>query len=165
MQVLPIPEPSVPAKFGVVKPSGDLLPWSWAEERLISAPIYWIATTRPDGKPHSRPVSGVWLATGFWFSTGSRTRTNLRRNTAITVHIGGHEIVIIEGTAATETGGDDLHEMCDAFSQKYGYRMEPTEDGVSVRHGVAVPAFRVCPKVVFGWDEQWKSPTRWMFHR
>ena len=39
-----------------------LLPWSWAAERLAKARTYWLATTRPDGRPHAMPVWGVWLA-------------------------------------------------------------------------------------------------------
>src|SRR6266511_4118734 len=47
------------------------LPWRWATTRLTAARSYWIATTRPDGRPHTRPVWGVWLDGRFYFSTGS----------------------------------------------------------------------------------------------
>ncbi len=93
------PEPSQPWMFG-----GHLepvrLPWTWATERLTQARNYWIATTRPDGQPHSRPVWGVWLDDIFYFSTGSLAEQNLATNPAITVHLeSGSEVVIIEGTA------------------------------------------------------------------
>ncbi|UQT57067.1 pyridoxamine 5'-phosphate oxidase family protein [Streptomyces durmitorensis] len=45
---------------------GELLPWAWAAQRLTAARTYWIATTRPDGRPHTRPVWGVWLEDGLW---------------------------------------------------------------------------------------------------
>src|SRR5207302_7821785 len=103
------PEPSQPRMFG-----GHLepvrLPWKWATERLSRARNYWIATTRQDGQPHSRPVWGVWLDDAFYFSTGSLAAQNLAANPAITVHLeSGSEVVIIEG-AAEVVGGADLGE-------------------------------------------------------
>jgi len=38
-----------------------LLPWSWAVERLQRSHDYWVATVRPDGRPHVMPVWGVWM--------------------------------------------------------------------------------------------------------
>jgi hypothetical protein len=71
-----------------------------AEQQLVAARTYWIATTGPDGRPHCRPVWGVWLADGFWFSTGSLARHNLAANPQITVHLeSGDEVVIVEGAA------------------------------------------------------------------
>jgi len=64
------PKPSRPRMFGGhLEPSR--LPWSWAEHRLTTARNYWIATTRPNGRPHSRPVWGVYLDGSFHFNTGS----------------------------------------------------------------------------------------------
>jgi len=41
-----------------------LLPWSWAEDRLIRSHDYWLATVWPDGRPHVMPVWAVWFAVG-----------------------------------------------------------------------------------------------------
>ncbi len=43
-----------------------LLEWSWATERLMKAHNYWLATTRPDGRPHCMPVWGIWLEDGLF---------------------------------------------------------------------------------------------------
>ena len=81
-------------------PPGELLPWSWAQQRLEAARAFWIATSRPDGRPHCRPMWGVWLADGWRFSTGSLARHNLVANPQITVHLdSGTEVVIVEGAA------------------------------------------------------------------
>ena len=69
MDALATPTAAPPVLYGAPAPPGDLLPWSWAEQQLVTARTYWIATTRPDGRPHCRPVWGVWLPDGFWFST------------------------------------------------------------------------------------------------
>ena len=46
-----------------------LLPWSWAVERLERSHDYWMATLRPDGRPHVMPVWGIWLEAAVWFSS------------------------------------------------------------------------------------------------
>src|SRR5260370_19730906 len=91
------PEPSQPRMFGGYVGSARL-PWGWATERLSRARTYWIATTRPTGQPHSRPVWGVCLDNTFYFSTGSLAAQNLASQPAITVHLAwGNEVVILEG--------------------------------------------------------------------
>lgn len=87
VHALAAPRVSSPIMFGAPAPAGDLLPWSWAEQRLVNAQNYWIATTRPGGRPHCRPIWGVWLPDGFWFSTGSLAARNLPLNDEITVHL------------------------------------------------------------------------------
>jgi hypothetical protein len=77
LDALATPTAAPPVMFGAPAPPGELLPWSWAQQRLETARTYWIATTRPDSRPHCRPVWGVWLPDGFWFSTGSLARHNL----------------------------------------------------------------------------------------
>ena len=66
----------MPAGYGVpTDASGaDLIPWSWAVERLSAAHNYWVCTARPDGRPHAAPVWGLWLEDAFWFSTNPRSQ-------------------------------------------------------------------------------------------
>ncbi len=49
--------------YGLVDAGGGkgLLPWSWAVEFLSKGRNYWVATTRPDGRPHVMPVWGIWM--------------------------------------------------------------------------------------------------------
>ncbi|CAN5238908.1 hypothetical protein BH20ACT9_BH20ACT9_07550 [soil metagenome] len=164
MRALPVPETSPPILFGHPAPPGDLLPWTWALRRLSEARNYWIATTRAGGQPHTRPVWGVWLVDGFWFSTGSLARHNLASDERISVHLeGGDEAVIVEGVAHPVTDPAALEPMCDAYNPKYGWSMRPSGDGVTDADGNAGPAFRVAPRVVFGWQAEMGSPTRWCF--
>ncbi|HEV2086875.1 MAG TPA: pyridoxamine 5'-phosphate oxidase family protein, partial [Cryptosporangiaceae bacterium] len=66
--------------YGIAEEPAGMLPWSWAEERLTSSTNYWLATVRPDGRPHVMPVWGVWADHAFLFSSspGSRKVRNLR---------------------------------------------------------------------------------------
>lgn len=106
---------------------GELLPWEWAEEKLAAARTYWIATTRADGRPHCRPVWGLWLEEGFYFSTGSLAAINLGTNPEITVHLeSGDDVLILEGVAERATGFDTLNRFAKAYNPKYGWDVSPT---------------------------------------
>jgi hypothetical protein len=56
-----------------------LLPWSWAEERLVRSHDYWLATVTPSGAPHLMPVWAILHEERLWFSSakGSRKALNL----------------------------------------------------------------------------------------
>jgi hypothetical protein len=42
-----------------------LLPWDWAQQRLVASRNYWLATMRTAGRPHMTAVWGVWLENVF----------------------------------------------------------------------------------------------------
>ena len=137
MDALATPTAASPVLYGAPAPPGDLLPWSWAQQQLVAARNYWIATTRPDGRPHCRPVWGVWLADGFWFSTGSLARHNLAANPQITVHLeSGDQVVIVEGVAAAVTGAGRLQAFLAAYNPKYDWDAAATDDGVTDSAGL-----------------------------
>ena len=122
-----------------------MLPWEWAAQRLARARHYWIATTRPNGRPHCRVVWGIWLDGAFYFSTGSLAAENLAENPEITVHLeSGSEAVIVEGSAE-EVAGDAplLRRVADAYNAKYGWEVDPESP--------PGPFYRVSPRMAFGW--------------
>lgn len=161
------PQSSQPRMFG-----GHLepvrLPWKWATERLLKARNYWIATSSPDGRPHSRPVWGIWLDETFYFSTGSRAAQNLVANPEITVHLeSGSEVVIIEGTAVPISETTLVKRVVSLYNQKYNWNVDP--------HNLPGPFYAVRPRVAFGWlsDESGLdqgsvfhgTATRWHFRQ
>ena len=159
------PELSQPRMYGGFVGSAKL-PWTWATERLTRARNYWIATTRSDGRPHSRPVWGVWHDNAFYFSTGSLAASNLVTRPAITVHLeSGSEVVIIEGMAETANNATLIEQVISLYNQKYNWNLDP--------HNMSDPFYAVRPQVVFGWhlDESELNPessglgtaTRWRF--
>jgi len=78
-----------------------LLPWSWAEERLVRSREFWVATVG-GGSPHLTPVWGVWRDGAVWFSCspGGRKARDLAVNPACTVATADpHEPVVVEGRA------------------------------------------------------------------
>ena len=137
-----------------------LLPWSWAVERLASSHNYWVATTRPDGRPHAVPVWGLWLDDMFLFSTaaGSVKARNLANNSRCVVcteH--ADEAAIAEGVAEELTDRELLARFKDLYKEKYDWDMDIDAGGIYV----------VRPRVVFGFiehsDQFAGSATRWVF--
>jgi hypothetical protein len=152
--------------FGGHVGSGSLS-WAWATEHLNRAQNYWIATTRPAGQPHSRPVWGIWLDQTFYFSTGSLAAQNLVTNPAIAVHLeSGSAVVIIEGLAAAVTDASLVEQVVNQYNQKYRWNLDPT-------NLLGGPFYAVRPQVAFGWhfEEADITPestvlgnaTRWRF--
>jgi hypothetical protein len=151
--------------YGRVGLDPVLLPWSWAETRLIAARSYWIASTRPDGRPHARPVWGVWQDRAFYFSTGSLAAGNLARDPRLTVHLdSGAEVVIIEGTATERDELGVTSRLALAYNEKYLWDLDPD---------ATMPWYEVRPEVAFGWilDDSGRdhgatfhgTTTRWRF--
>ena len=110
-----------------------LLSWSEVESRLRTSVNYWLATVRPDGRPHVVPRWGVWLDGRFWYDGSPDTIhvRNLVNNPGCVLHLeNGLEVVIVEGTSeqATPPTVDLGQRLATSFSAKYaemGYSPEP----------------------------------------
>lgn len=146
--------PHMPGYGLLAADEGDgLLPWSWASERLTRAHAYFVATVRPDGRPHVMPVWGVWLDDALYFSTGAESckARNLAADPRCVVTIDdAREAVVVDGLAA------QVHDLQvrSVYEAKYG--MAPPD-----------PVFTVRPLIVFGLVEDEDafagSATRWTF--
>jgi pyridoxine/pyridoxamine 5'-phosphate oxidase len=129
-------------------------------ERLTSARTYWVGTTRPDGRPHTAPVWGVWMDEAFTFATArdSRKGRNLAANPALVVHLdSGEAVVILEGLAKEVTDPSLLAQFADAYEAKYRWRPD------TARAEQVVYALR--PRAAFTWQESDfpESGVRWRF--
>jgi PPOX class probable F420-dependent enzyme len=144
--------------YGLPKSTKGLLPWKWGEDRLKKSRQYWIATTRPDGRPHVMIVWGLWLGSDFWFSTGGKSRKaqNLAGNPRCVISSDDSEqAVIVEGEAEIVADTAPLKEVFAAYKKKY--KFDPSTMGE--------PMFRVKPGVAFGLFEKkfGQTATRWIF--
>lgn len=137
-----------------------LLPWNWATERLSKSRNYWVATTRPDGNPHTMPVWGVWVDDAFYFSTGTQSRKarNLVENPkcAIGCELGDDQIVL-EGLAGLVTDAAMRDKFAKAYSKKYEWDTEGFDEPVYAVHPTAAFGFSTAPGEFIG------SATRWVF--
>jgi Pyridoxamine 5'-phosphate oxidase len=137
------PTADLPTMFGQTM-GADPMPWAWAEARLVEAENYWICTTRPDGRPHARPVWAVWLDQRLAFSTGSLAAANLARSPEISVHLeSGEEVVIVEGTATELADPARVRAIVAIYNDKYRWDLDPD--------ALPGPFYDVIPRVAFGW--------------
>jgi nitroimidazol reductase NimA-like FMN-containing flavoprotein (pyridoxamine 5'-phosphate oxidase superfamily) len=135
--------------YGVPESEEGMLPWGWAVERLEQARNYWVATTRPDGRPHAMPVWGVWLGDAFFFGSGrsSAKSRNLDANPEIVVHLeSGEETVILEGRAEPVVDGELERRVDEVYGPKYDFTPDSS--------GKADPWFVVRPRRVYAWTER-----------
>ena len=144
--------------------SAGLKPWSWALERLEKSHNYWIATSRPDGRPHLMLVWGIWWQDTFWFSTGPRARKakNIAANSWCAIGTEkADEAVILEGTAEEIKDRSVWKTVCEKYDHKYGGNVLPMLESSGGN------VYRVQPRIVFGQDEHaenfTESVTRWTF--
>jgi len=145
--------------YGLPEHSKGLLPWKWAEQRLAKSHNYWITTVRPDGRPHTMVVWGLWLANIFCFSTGrdSQKSRNLEANpNCVVCNDLAHEAVIVEGSAREVREAALRKRFFRLYERKYDFDMSPYKQE---------PIWAVRPLKVFGLDEKLtlNRATRWRF--
>ncbi len=143
--------------YDPAREGAELLPWSWAVQRLERSPRYWLATAA-GGRPHLSAVWGVWVDGRLVFSTGRETRKARHllaspRCSVATESAG--EAVVVHGVAE-EIGEKPLMDRVEAaYVAKYGS---------SPRVGDS-PVFAVSPRFATGLTEGDMAtlPTRWRF--
>jgi len=140
-----------------------LMPWSEAERRLSVSHDYWVATVRPDGRPHVMPVWGVWLDGRLWFSSslGSRKARNLAADPRCTVTTDdARNPVVVDGVVERVADAGPIAAFVDAVNAKYAAGMT-----VEFQDPTVNATFAVRPATVFALtDGDFQgSPTRWSF--
>ena len=154
----------------------DPIPWSVALAALESADAEkntpFLATTRPDGRPHLAGVGALWDHGQVYFVSGAETRKsrNLAENPACSVAMSLTGIdLVIEGTAAIVTDDETLQRL----AKRYGDQGWPArvEDGAFTYDYSAPSAgpppwhlYELTPSTVFGvLTSEPGGATRWRF--
>lgn len=155
----------------------EAIPWSrpLAElEKFVSGEgmSTWLATTRPDGRPHLAGIGAVWLEGKFYIVSGPGTRKSknlaANPNCALSVSLPGIDLVV-EGTAERVTDAALLQRLADKYRTQ-GW--EPTvQDGAFVADYSAPSAgpapwdvYAITPTTAFGvTTAEPYGATRWRF--
>jgi hypothetical protein len=98
-------------------------PWPAISSRIGESELYWLATTRPDGRPHAVPIGGAWNEDRLYFNMSPRTVSarNLAGGAPVCVHLeSGMEVVIIEGVATVLPPPDVPASVLEDYGRKYG---------------------------------------------
>jgi hypothetical protein len=151
-------------------PEATPTPWSEGREHLEKAEVYWLATVRPDGRPHVTPLIAVWLEGALYFCTGpgERKAQNLAQNLHCVLTTGCNALaagldLVVEGDAAQVRDEATLRCVADAYAAKYGWHFT-VQDGVLVGDGGAALTYAVGPVTAFGFGRGHSfSQTRWRF--
>jgi hypothetical protein len=153
----PARRPHGPAGYGFGEGADDVLqPWSHAQKRLEVARNFWLATVRPDGRPHVTPVWGVWLDGALYIGGGSTARwaRNLAEQPSAAIHLeSGDDVVILEGEVVEFVADADLLDrIVTMWNGKYGrLAPEPT-----------TRLYRFDPRSARAWrDWSLRDGTRW----
>jgi hypothetical protein len=151
--------------YGLPKGKKGLLPWAWALQKLKKSHNYWVATTRPDGRPHVMLVWGLWSDGVFYFSTGrqSRKAQNLTKNSSCVIGTeNAAEAVVVEGFAREVPDVSLRRKFIAACERKYKFDMSSFEGDIL---NLKEPIYAVQPSLAFGLHEKktLNSATRWHF--
>ncbi|MEU3018318.1 MULTISPECIES: pyridoxamine 5'-phosphate oxidase family protein [unclassified Nocardiopsis] len=169
----PTPVTEVCPEFG--SPDAPPTPWERARAVLAGAPLYWVMTVRPDGRPHATPLLGVWTDGALYFCTGREERKalNLAANPHCAVNTGDNALeggpdVVVEGRGVAVDDPVELDRVAGTYEDKYGTDVT-AETGTwfglpdAVRRG-RVLTVRVAPVKAFAFG---KAPvfsqTRYVF--
>jgi hypothetical protein len=99
------------------------LPWSRAEEALAAVEgediTHFLATVRPDGRPHVAGVGALWVDGRFYFVSGAGTRKSrnlaARPDCVISVKLPGLDLVV-EGSATKVTDATTLQRLAERYA-------------------------------------------------
>jgi nitroimidazol reductase NimA-like FMN-containing flavoprotein (pyridoxamine 5'-phosphate oxidase superfamily) len=161
----PVPDRPVMPGYGVLPADqgSGLIPWPEIERRLTLSHDYWVATVRPDGRPHVMPVWGVWLDGRLWFSSGLRSRKarNLAAEPRCTMTTDqAQDPVVLDGLAEQVVDADGIAAFLAAMNGKYDAGMTADFLDPAVNGTFAVRPQRV---IALSHDDFTGSPTRWTF--
>lgn len=143
-----------------------LLDWDYVVARMTDAKNYWVATTRPDSRPHVVPTWAVWFDNRLYFdgSPATRRMRNIAANPHVAVHLDdGDNVVVVEGIARSVDRpspelGQTLSPLYIAKYASFDYAPEPdswNEGGLYV----------VEPTHALAWTEFGVDMTRWRIRR
>jgi Pyridoxamine 5'-phosphate oxidase len=150
-------------------------PWEAIDSQLSGRQdnSYWLATVRPDGRPHQRPIWAEWVAGTLYFSCGNTIKAHhLARDPRCSVSIcTRHFDFVIEGDAHQVSDEAELRRVRDAYADK-GWA--PTVRDGAFHDVLGAPTagpppywvYRIEPAVAYGFPTQegeGNSPTRWRF--
>jgi len=140
-------------------------PWPAISRRIGESELYWLATTRPDGRPHAVLIGGSWYEDRLYFNMSPRTVSarNLAGGAPVCVHLeSGMEVVIIEGVAAVLSPRDVAGAVMEDYSHKHGAGVS-TYDPADPE----LPWFALEPNRVLFWlgEDIRNTAVRWVFSR
>ena len=158
--------PDLPAGYGLPDTDDGLLEWEPVRRRLEEAQHYWLATVRPDGRPHLIPRWGVWVDDRFYYDGSPATRhaRNLAGNPACSLSLeDGERAVMLEGRSVVARADSDGlgTRLAEAFGKYHAKGYAPTPEAWAAEDGGGLRVFS--PRIALAWVRYPLDATRFVF--
>ena len=118
------------------------IPWSRARDELEGVSTndthktYWLATVRPDGRPHVAGVGALWDDGKFYFTSGAGTRKarNLAENPNSTISVNLPTLdLVVEGTTSRVTDQATLQRIAERYAAQ-GWPASASDDALTAAY-------------------------------
>ncbi len=117
----------------------------------------WLATVRPDGRPHVMPLGVLWVDASLYFTSGAATRKakNLAQDPHCVITVATHHFdLVLDGTAVKVADSATVARVAEAFRAD-GWPASVDESGTSLTAAYSAPSAGPPP-----WDVYEFTPAR-----
>jgi len=163
-------EPVAELHEGFSQPGATARPWAEVAEVLATSEMFWLSTSRRDGRPHVTPLPAVWLDGTLHFCTGDAEQKskNLASDPRCVLTAGANQFrsgldVVVEGTAARVTGRAQLQRLAGIWKSKLDWDFEVGDGVFQDAGGRRGLVFGVSPVKVLAFGKDPYSQTRYRF--
>ena len=150
------------------------LDWKDASDQLTKTQWFWLATVRPDGRPHVMPVLIAWSDPLLFVAskdTARKTRNMESNGHCVVTADTGQIHLIIEGEAERVTDEAGLRRASGAFKTIHGWETTVAGDKLDAEFGAPTSGgppyniYAIRPTKAFALpiDGETTTPTRWRF--
>ncbi|MFG1791941.1 pyridoxamine 5'-phosphate oxidase family protein [Nocardia sp. NPDC049149] len=145
--------------------------WSSVAEVLATSEMFWLSTTRRDGRPHVTPLPAVWHDGSLHICTGDKEQksVNLAAEPRCVLSTGTNTMnagldVVLEGTVARITDPATLHELSALWKAKLDWDFAVVDGGFHDGRGGTALVFAIAPEKVLAFSKgEPFSQTRYRF--
>ena len=152
------------------------IPWTRPLKQLEAGELkgsFWLATTRPDGRPHVAGIGALWADGRLYFVSGAGTRKsrNLKENSHCVLAVSLPDMdLAVEGTAAIVRDPATLERLAERY-RSVGWPAEARDGALTAPYSApsAGPApwdlyeFTAVTAFGVGSSEEAPGATHWRF--
>ncbi|WP_018655970.1 pyridoxamine 5'-phosphate oxidase family protein [Actinomadura flavalba] len=152
---------------GFSEEGAEAVAWRDVEGVLVKAEMFFLSTTRRDGRPHVVPLPAVWDGGRLHFCTGAQEQKakNLEVETRCVLATGsdrqqGGIDVVVEGAVVRVTGRERLTELAAIWKSKLDWDYDATDEGFEHPEGGPALVFAVTPEKILAFGKGPYTQTR-----
>ena len=152
------------------EPGATARPWAEDADVLSASEMFWLSTTRRDGRPHVTPLPAIWADGALHFCTGDAEQKarNLLADPRCVLTTGANQYrsgldVVVEGTAVRVTGQAELRRLAQLWKSKLDWDFEVGDEAFRDGAGRTGLVFAVAPAKVLAFGKNPYTQTRYRF--